>query len=394
MNYTKDRHTTACRMHALGDRPCGPDHIFTLYDCVRPTMIRSFDNLATYPSSGPTPGLPRTNLPLGGVNRGFRTLSTDGSTLSNMMGPVMSALTSLTTDFPNLPSMGHVNVPNTYVPDAAINGSIFASQFKHAEVLPVNGTAVIAMCDVKSQRMKKTTFGQSQNISHSVNYPIKMIGTMNELPHPCTTPEGLNYYLLQNQLDMFSQPDREMLTPQEVADFFSVDSICIASIEQGRNAMLATTYQGRANYVNNTGVQNIGRGSKIYFVFKRCEKKDIPTTFSLAPYMSDAEKGTVTKRISEQLRTVSGEFRPVLMYPVVIASGGRIAPEYLMDKTKMADGAAIYFGKVFHIESYEHQTVNSMFGDSTDPETMIPFSDAGNLNDRGLMEVIVDVRRL
>jgi hypothetical protein len=361
-------------------------------------MLRTLDNLTVQQGTGGQVPRPTTELPMQVFRNGVDTMSTAGTTYAGMIGTVMSAMSNMG-DFPNLSETGYGNAPQTYIADAALNRGTYACEFNGTGVLPIPGTLVFAMQDTKAERTARTKFASRQS-AHAVQYPSQLTGAMNEKPHPMSTPEGLNYYLLTRQLDRYmnargegGNPNMETLSPDSIADLFSLDGICVSNMIIGKNATLTNTYQGRANCVNNFGVNQLAKGSKIYVIFKRCPKRHIPERFFTAPYQSPAERENVMKLTSKKLEEVGDEFTPVLAYPVVLASGGRITAEHLMDEMGNVDNAIFYLGKVFSFEDYQDMH-HSSYGQSTDVASMRPFSDAGDGNTRGILEIVVDPRRV
>lgn len=363
----------------------------TLSVSARITMLRTLDNLETGPSQ------PSTALPYGVFNRGMTSLATGATRPSNMMGQAMRALDDMVIGSVSFPGGGggYGNAPQTYLSNAALNYTLYGKSLSGIRALPTPGTMVWVKQDSNRERSGRSRFGMLAQHAH---YPGIRGGGMNKKAHPVATPEALNYYLLHRQLaqfklDQLNGVPYQNLVPIEVADEFSLDGICISSTEVMGHSTQTLTWQGRANYVNNFGITELPRAAKIYTVFKRTPKKKIPKSFCLSPYMNKAEQGHVQMNASADLSLADETFTPVMAYPVVLADGSRLTPEYLIDKDNVGDAAAFYLGHVFHNEDYNPQRFSS-YGKSTDPKEMLPFSDAGNANDRGLLEINVELHRV
>lgn len=356
-------------------------------------MIRPLDNLATGPSQ------PSSSLPFSVLNGGLATMATGATRPSNMMGPAMRSLNDLVVGDISLPSgsAGYGNAPQTYLPNAALNYPMYGTSFKHVDSIPTLGTMMWMIQDQKRERTARFSFPGQGGMSTNTTHYTGLTNGMNKRAHPMSTPEGLNYYLLHKQLAKFNLDRKngvrhESLPPIEVADMFALSGVCISRIQALNHASLTTTWQGRANYINNLGVDELPRAAKIYVVFKRTARENIPKSFCLSPYMNNAEQSRSRKNVVS-IETVDDTFTPVLAYPVVLADGARLSSDYLIDEFGNADGAAFYFGHVFHNEDYNPNRATS-YGKTTDPEDMHPFSDAGNVNDRGLLEVNVEIKRV
>lgn len=352
-------------------------------------MLRTLDNLAVGPSQ------PSTALPYGVFNRNVTTLATGATRPSNLMSPAMRSLDNLVLGNISLPGQGNYgNAPQTYLSNAALNYNQYGTSLRGVDVQPSPGTMVWTMVDHANERTERSLFGAS---AHTAHYPGMRNG-MNKKANPMSTPEGLNYYLLTKQLNEFitnrgNGNTKEPMSPVEVADTFSLDGICISSMSALKHSTQAITWQGRANYINNFGVVDLPRAAKIYTVFKRTPMEDIPRSFCISPYMNTAERSKSYKNVPANIEDAGPLFRPVLAYPVVLADGSRISSDYLVDESGHTDNAAFYLGHVFHNEDYA-QFRSVSYGTSTDPKKMKPFSDAGNANKRGLLEINVELKRV
>jgi len=366
-------------------------------------MLRALDNLGTGPSQ------PSTALPYGVFNRGVTTMATGATRSTNLMGPAMRSLDNLVLGNISLPGQGNYgNAPQTYLSNVAINYNQYGTSLKGIASLPGPGTMVWTMQDHASERTERVSLGTHVHntympnaaygsVLHNAYYP-GMSNGMNKKANPMSTPEGLNYHLLTRQLEQFLDNrkngiEHTSMSPTEVADTFSLDGICISSMTSLNHSSQAMTFQGRANYINNLGVTELPRAAKIYTVFKRTKKAKIPKAFCLSPYMNAAERSRTHKNVPGTIETVGDEFTPVLAYPVVLADGSRLSSDYLVDEFNNADNAAFYLGHVFYNEDY-NQFRSFGYGKTTDPKTMKPFSDAGNSNDRGLLQINVELKRV